>query len=114
MQTTLEQRKEGNKDTLKDTRSNSNAYSWSYGKENHVHLNSTSSSSQSSIANTDDGPLTPGSDLGVDGITSPRRSPKPLVMKRCKSEDLGKVETHRERERNDDNLIFLCWSLLKK
>ena len=95
-QTILEQRKEGNKDTLKDTRTDSNAYSWSYGKENHVQhvqLNSTSSSSQSSIANTDDAPSTPGSDLGVEGVTSPRRSPKPLVMKRSKSEDLGKVET---------------------
>ncbi|XP_028400943.1 kinase suppressor of Ras 2-like [Dendronephthya gigantea] len=80
-----EQRKEGRKEGMKDEKTNS--YSWSYGKENSVQHNSTSSSSQSSITNTDDAPLTPGSDRGVEQAISPRKSPKP--MKRSKSEDLA-------------------------
>ncbi|CAB3998995.1 dnaJ homolog subfamily C member 1 [Paramuricea clavata] len=96
-----ERRKEGRNDRLNDSKTNSNIYSWSYGKENHVQHNSTSSSSQSSIANTDDTPSTPGSDLGVEQANSPRRSPKPEIMKRSKSEDLEVLKDEEKRKRYD-------------
>ena len=106
----LEQLKETRKDRNKNMKINSNTYSWSYGKENHVQHNSTSSSSQSSIGNTDEAPLTPGSDLGVEQYSSPRRSPKPELMKRSKSEELGRLDVQYEQE--DNNPLYMIISLL--